>query len=42
MASLFKKYTDASKSVNFDKFSNAARSWFMKNVNKLAVSRTAL
>ena len=42
MASLFKKYTDAAKSVNLDKFSNAARSWFMKNVNKLAVSRTAL
>jgi len=42
MASLFKKYSDAAKSVNLDKFSNAARSWFMKNVNKLAVSRTAL
>ena len=42
MASLFKKYSDAAASVNLDKFSNAARSWFMKNVNKLAVSRQAL
>jgi hypothetical protein len=43
MASLLKKYDDASKSANFDSYTSQARTWFTKNVASLTrVNRQAL